>query len=229
MELIEAIRQRKSIRAFKSDPVLKENIQKILSAGIAAPSKGNSQIWEFIAVTGKKKREMDEMLLRLLKTDLIPSMKLGDAEDNNNETLKKIEKRVSSHKEEMSQVLLPLGLSFDDFMLEGTFTFFNAPAAILVFVDDAFSKDLPHILSVGASVQNILLTATAMGLGACWIGGVWRYTKNIREILNISGNKKLLSSIAIGYPDVNSPINRFKATREDLSGFIRWVGFDGIN
>ena len=75
MEVINAIVGRRSIREFKSDLVSSEDITMIIKAALAAPSKGNSQIWEFVVVTGEKKRVMDEMLLNLLKTDLIPSMK----------------------------------------------------------------------------------------------------------------------------------------------------------
>jgi nitroreductase len=111
-------------------------------------------------------------------------------------------------------------------MLEGTFTLFNAPVAVLIFVDEVFSKDLPHILSVGAAVQNALLAATEMGLGSCWIGGVWRYTRHIRELLEIPDGKILLSIMAIGYPDLNSPINAYKSARDELGEFITWIGFD---
>jgi nitroreductase len=227
MEALETIERRQSIRMFNSNPVPREDIASVISAGIAAPSKGNCQIWEFIGVTGEKKKAMDTMLLKLLKTDLIPSMKLSDSNDiTPNEALKKAERRSSHNKQEISRIVSPMGLSFEKFMLEGTFTFFNAPVAILVFVDEVFSKDLPQILSVGAAVQNLLLAATDMGLGACWIGGVWRYTKDIRMLLEIPDNKRLLSSVALGYPDLKSPINKYRSPRDDISEFVRWIGFD---
>ena len=40
-------------------------------------------------------------------------------------------------------------------------------------------------------------------------------------------NKKLLSAIALGYPDTESPINKFKSGRDNLNGFVRWIGLDG--
>jgi len=227
MGLIEIMKQRKSTRAFNSNPVPKGDLEKILSAAISAPSKGNCQIWEFVGVTGRKKKVMDKMLLELLKTDLIPAMKLSDSNDTtSNAALKKAERRSSHNKQEMSKILSSMGLPFEKFMMEGTFTFFNAPVAILVFVDEVFSKDLPHILSVGAAVQNALLAATEMGLGSCWIGGVWRYTRHIRELLGIPDGKILLSAMAIGYPDLDSPIYAYKSTRDEVGEFITWLGFD---
>jgi nitroreductase len=227
MEMMEVMKSRKSTRAFNSNAVPKEVLEKILRAAITAPSKGNCQIWEFVGVTGSKKKEMDKMLLELLKTDLIPAMQLSDHDNRtSNAALKKAERRSHLDKQEMSKVLSPMRLSFEDFMLEGTFTLFNAPVAILVFVDEVFSKDLPHILSVGAAVQNALLAATEMGLGSCWIGGVWRYTRHIRNLLGIPEGKILLSTMAIGYPDLDSPICTYKSTRDEISEFVTWIGFE---
>ncbi len=227
MELRDAINSRTSTRVFSPRPVSRHDIEKIIAAGIAGPSKGNSQIWEFVSVTGEKKKAMDAVLLNLVRTDLIPSMKMSDSDGvSKSEAVRRAERRSAQNKCEISQILSPLGLSFDTFMLEGTFTFFSAPVAVLVYVDAAFSMDLPHILSVGAAVQNMLLTATDMGLGTCWIGGVWRYQKSIASTLGLPDGRKLLSSVAVGYPDVESPMNRYKSSRAALSEFVNWIGFD---
>ena len=51
MDLSQAIRERKSIRAFKPDPIPKETIEEILRLTIQAPSATNIQPWEFFVVT----------------------------------------------------------------------------------------------------------------------------------------------------------------------------------
>ena len=53
MELLEAIKMRRSIRAFKPDPVPKEIILELLGVAIRAPSGVNSQPWEFFIISGK--------------------------------------------------------------------------------------------------------------------------------------------------------------------------------
>ena len=53
MDVIEAIKTRKSIRGFKKVPVSKETIHKILEAAIRAPSGMNTQPWEFVVAGGK--------------------------------------------------------------------------------------------------------------------------------------------------------------------------------
>lgn len=45
---MDAIFKRRSIRKYKADPVPKELIEKVLRAGMAAPTAGNGQEWEFI-------------------------------------------------------------------------------------------------------------------------------------------------------------------------------------
>ena len=51
MEVLEAIKTRRSIRRYKPDPVPKEALEKILEAGRWAPSASNEQPWEFTTFT----------------------------------------------------------------------------------------------------------------------------------------------------------------------------------
>ena len=52
MDVIEAIESRKSVRAFKPDPVPKKVLTRILEVALRAPSTDNTQPWEFAIVTG---------------------------------------------------------------------------------------------------------------------------------------------------------------------------------
>jgi len=57
MDVSDAILKRMSIRKWKSTPVEKEKIEKVIEAGRRAPSWGNSQPWRFIVVQDKAKKE----------------------------------------------------------------------------------------------------------------------------------------------------------------------------
>ena len=57
MDVFEAIKGRRSIRAFKPTPVNDKDLKKILEAGISAPSAGNCQPWEFVVVRDEKIKE----------------------------------------------------------------------------------------------------------------------------------------------------------------------------
>ena len=60
MDVTEAIKQRKSIRAFKSDPVPKDILENIIEQALRAPSWANTQPWEFLIVSGKPLKEIQE-------------------------------------------------------------------------------------------------------------------------------------------------------------------------
>jgi nitroreductase len=59
-----------------------------------------------------------------------------------------------------------------------------------------------HQIDMGISMEHMVLRATEMGLGTCWIG--WFREKNIRKILNIPKDWKIISLIALGYPQNES-------------------------
>lgn len=60
MDFFEVVYNRRAVRAYKPDPVSKEDIIKILDAANYAPSGQNLQQWEFIVVSGEKKKKMGE-------------------------------------------------------------------------------------------------------------------------------------------------------------------------
>lgn len=61
MEFFEVIKNRRAVRQYKPDMVNKEDILKILDAANWAPSGMNRQQWEFIVVSGEKKRHIGEI------------------------------------------------------------------------------------------------------------------------------------------------------------------------
>ncbi|MCS7104871.1 MAG: nitroreductase family protein [Thermofilaceae archaeon] len=57
MEFYELVRRRRSVRAYKLDPVEEEKLMRILEAGRLAPSAANKQPWHFIVVKDAKVKE----------------------------------------------------------------------------------------------------------------------------------------------------------------------------
>src|SRR4030042_3892274 len=72
MELFEAIKTRRSIRRYKTDPIDDKKIEMILEAGRWAPSWANTQCWRFIVVRDAK--------VRAKLTDTLMKIKLPDKE-----------------------------------------------------------------------------------------------------------------------------------------------------
>lgn len=78
-------------------------------------------------------------------------------------------------------------------------------------------RELYAIQDTAASIQNILLTAVSLGLGACWVGAFSE--PRVRKILDLSPGIRPLALIPLGYPDEEADIpSRLKW--EDLTRFI---------
>ena len=72
----DAILERRSIRRYKEDKIPRETVEKIIKAGVAAPSSKNRQPWKFIVAAGTAKEEalqvMEQGLERERAFPLLP-------------------------------------------------------------------------------------------------------------------------------------------------------------
>jgi nitroreductase len=112
-------------------------------------------------------------------------------------------------------------VDIDQYINEGSCRFYGAPVAILICLDDSFPK--ARIVDVGLALAYLVLTAHEFGLGTCPNGLINAYEDEIKELLNIPENKNVVIGVALGYPDWEVPINRFKSQRDDFEKFIRWI------
>ena len=186
MDVQEALLNRRSIRKYTEDPVPPELIEKIMTAAIWAPSGSNTQPWRFYVATGAKRNELIQAMI--------------DASGPE-----------SPSAEEYGQIVKRLGdgRATDEEMMKfgrfGSFRFYVAPVAIIVTKPEKMSGS--SLQSIGAAVENILIAAHAEGLGTCWLGMPLVYKDRIIEVLGIPADETLVTSISLGFPDKNSPIN----------------------
>jgi nitroreductase len=223
MELMEAVEKRKSIRAYLPDPVGKEIIEKLLRAAMMAPSGSNSQPWKFYVVTGTRKKALDEVLLRCLEEGRKTSNELQVQREGGDE---KAQEKINSRRSDLTKAIMNLLVENDlplEMFAKGSFTYFGAPVAIFVTMDQSLGEN--NLVSIGAAVENLLLAACDNGLGTCWIGMALMYAKEIKENLGIPDTERIVSSLALGYPDEAAPINSFKAGRDDFDSFTEWIGW----
>jgi nitroreductase len=215
MDLIQAIDGRRSIRAFKPDPVPKELIEKILNLVIKAPSAINLQPWEFVVVMGEEKERLSRKLIKSYREKQI-SCNPGNVKP----LADTFSKRGLASVELMTPSLAKMGNEFNRFINEGSCNFYGAPTAIILTLDNAFSK--ARLVDIGIAVGYFVLITQSLGLGTCTIGLINAYEDEIKEVLNIQENKDVVIGIALGYPDLDSPANEFKTPRDNLDSFVRW-------
>ena len=167
MELYEAIKKRRAVREFKSDPINENVIARIMDAAIWAPSALNSQNWKFYVLTGEK-RDKFAMLLKPVFEQMKDTIRKNYGE-RDVEIRRKLYTNVG-----------------------------GAPVVIVCYVEEgAWKSD-----KVGPSMacMNILLAATAEGLGSLFMGATHYVEDSINEFLG-EKDKILLGAILIGYPE----------------------------
>ncbi|MGW8300712.1 MAG: nitroreductase, partial [Desulfobacterales bacterium] len=206
---------RQSARAYLSKPVARADIEDILKYAGMAPSAINLQPWEYVVVYGEEK---DRLVQQLKRAHAERNISCGPGTENPLPDVFKNRSRRASQA--MAPKVAEMGLQFNQFVEEGSCSFYGAPIAIIVTLDRLFPKI--RYLDVGLSVSYLLLAAQAKGLATCPIGLVTAYGDEIAGALDISHNKEIVLGIALGYADTQSPINSFKTGRENLDAFRSW-------
>ncbi|MEW6357313.1 MAG: nitroreductase family protein [Planctomycetota bacterium] len=96
-----------------------------------------------------------------------------------------------------------------------------APACIVGIYDSRFVRErCAHLQSLSAAVENMLLKATEMGLGTCWMAGFTGDDK-IRRILSIPPHFEIACIVLIGYPDEDPP-RPYKSPVEQILHFNKY-------
>ena len=216
MDLLKVMNERKSIRAFKADPIPKEMIEEILRLTIQAPSAINLQPWEFIIVTGEEKERLSRRLIKAYR-----EKQIGCSPGNIKPLPKTYGKRGAKTLDLMNPFFEEMKVKSDQFTNEGSCNFYGAPVAILLCLDDTFPR--ARMVDIGIALGYFVLTAHELGLGTCPIGLITAYEDEIKDLLNIQENKNVVIGLALGYPDWDIAINRFKSPRDDLEKFVRWI------
>jgi nitroreductase len=220
MDLIEAIKSRKSIRGYKPDPVPKEVLKEILEVSSRAPSSMNTQPWELTIIAGEVIEKIRQANIEKLSSGEVPK---PDVVRGERYTDKYRERQVAIG----IQLFQLMNIAREDrekrieWMKRG-FRFFDAPSAIILSIDESMGEVAQFDL--GAIAQTISLTALNYGLGTCIQGAGIMYPDVIRKFTGIPESKKINICLTIGYPDWNFPANKVQSEREPIENFTTWCG-----
>jgi nitroreductase len=149
MELFEAIFKRRSVRAYKDEPIKKEEIEKLIESASWAATGANLQPWKFIIITDPEIKE-----------------KVGE---------KARFYFIKSHHAS------------------------EAPCLIAVLAD--LKKSKWAVIDASMASQNLMLAATALGLGTCFIGAFDE--EEVKRTLEIPEHYKVVGLITVGKPAEN--------------------------
>jgi len=200
ISLFDAIYTQRAIRSYKPDPVPQELIVKVIEAATKAPSGGNSQPWAFVVVQDAEKRAKlaewaKDGFFNGMYKNALARMQPGD----------------------------PLPFANLKPMIEN---FEVIPCIILCcLVKPEGSTGPANLGSIYPAVQNLLLAARGLGLGALLSSG-WAqpHMADIKEMLDLPENVDPIVFVPLGYPDKQ----RYgKTTRRPVEEVLHWNGWEG--
>lgn len=219
MNIIEALTQRKSVRAFLDKPVSREKIVNILRAARHAPSGTNAQPWQVAVVTGKKKDELTQAMETAFRKDGIGTM------DYMYYPLEWIEpykmRRVSCG----SQLYSALNIDRRDKAgrIEqwiANYRAFEAPVILFFFLDSVMKEG--SFLDYGMFIQSVMLAALEEELATCPQAALGQYPTLIKDVLGYSQDTILICGMALGYEDKEAPVNNYRTPREEVETFTQF-------
>jgi len=171
--LFNIIKNRRTVRKFKSIPVPKEHVLKILDAARFAPTAGNQQPWKFLVTQNRKK--LDELQKEALLW-----------------YLDEYEKRRTPTQEELSQARDALKEILDNVL--------SAPVYVAVLVDSK-AKYPNYILYDGTLAAGyLMIAARALGYGTGFFTTFFPEEK-MKKFFNIPEQYKLICFTPVGVPD----------------------------
>jgi nitroreductase len=176
-ETLQTISKRHSVRTFTKEEVPQQIIDTLLQAANQAPSAHNQQSWRFVVLTGGKKQELANLV----------TARSGDFPRPASALLRMAARSIMS-----APVVIGV-VNSGDLISHGTELF-------------KVEKDMAHdffrtmeIQSSAAAVENLLLAATSLGLGAVWLGILFLIKDDVRRFLG-EPEGEFMAVIPVGYP-----------------------------
>jgi nitroreductase len=219
MDIVDAIRSRKSIRGYKPDPVPEEVLREILDIAIRAPSGTNAQPWEITVITGEVLDNIKKGNIGMVNFGVTPHSEAphirfeGKYRQRQVDLALDIFKLMDITREDKEQRLQ---------WAQRGHRFFDAPAAIILSMDKSLDESAMSFLDIGAIMQTICLAALKYGLGTCIEDQGVMFPEVVRKYTGISESKRLMIGIAVGYPDWDFPANKLETTREPVDSIVTW-------
>jgi nitroreductase len=211
----EIVASRRSLRAFKSQPVPEDILQSVFTTAMQAPSNCNTQPWLVHVVSGE--------LLETLRSEMAAGFTAGELSmdfpyDGSYDGVYK-ERQYGS-----AQALYDsIGIQRQDkvkrqaqFMRN--FSFFDAPHVAFLCLPEPFG--LREACDMGMFAQNLMLSLTAHGLGSCPQTALSFQVDYVKQKLDIDPSEKLVFGLSFGYPEVDAPVNQCQTDRAALEDIV---------
>jgi nitroreductase len=212
------VRERKSVRAFRPDPVPRELIEHLLELCGQSASNCNTQPWRVEIVSGETKAALSAALwadAQHMQTSAdIPYLREHYPED--------FVRRQIDHTQCQYDTY---GISREDMagrmgILQRNMNFFGAPHTAMLLMP-AFGNER-EAADLGLFAQTFMLALTAHGLASVPQTAVGLFAGPIRRVLGYPDDHQLLFALSFGYEDSGNPEARLEQEREPLTSWVRF-------
>jgi nitroreductase len=220
MQVSEAIRSRRSIRAFADRAVDPSVVSALLDQAAWAPSGSNMQPWCVHVVTGEP--------LAALRRAALAAFAAGAIEPEWAYYPNPIPEPFLARRRACGFGLYGhLDIARDDHagrrhQHQRNYELFDAPVALFFFMDARLARG--SWLDYGMFLQNVMLLARERGLDTCPQAAWLELHKVVRAELAIPESLAMVCGMALGYRAAGAHINGFQPPREPAATFTTWHG-----
>lgn len=220
-DVFTAARTRRSIRAYKTDPVPAQTLRDIVELGRHAPSGSNIQPWRVHVLTGASLRRVGSAIQSAFLSD-----EPGHRRDYDYYTDPVFEPYLKRRRECGWGLYGTLGIARGDHEKSkayraGNYIFFGAPAGLIFTIDRKLEKG--SWLDYGMFLQTLMLAARAKGLHTCPEASIAGYPDVVRRELAVSNDWVVICGMALGYADEGEVVNTFQPERIALDDYASFL------
>ncbi len=220
MDVIEAIRNRRSTRAFLDTPVTEADLRAILEVARWAPSGGNCQPWHVYALSGDSMIRFRRELAVLRETEpmgeptefaMYPPGIKEPYRTRRFECGEDLYRSIGVERDDKKGRLAQFARNYD---------FFGAPAAFFFALDRQMGPG--QWAHLGMLMQSIALVAEDMGLATCMQESWMTRHTFVRRFFDVPEDWQLYCGMAVGHADEAAPINQWRTTRAAVDEFAKF-------
>lgn len=216
----EAIRSRRSVRLFTDQPVSKAEVSEILELAARAPSGTNMQPWKVQVLMGEALKTFGRTI-----EDIALNGEAGTPQYAYYPP--EFREPYLGRRRQVGWALYgALGIQKGDkarmhAQHARNFVFFDAPVGLIFTIDD--DLELGSWLDYGMFLQNVMIAARARGLDTCPQAAFITFHREIRALLALPADQRIVCGMALGHRHPEAPENRFDTVREPVSAFATFV------
>lgn len=211
------VNARKSVRAFKSEPVPQELLDQVFNASLRAPSNCNTQPWQVHVASGDS---VEALRGALPESFMKGEFTMDFPYDGSYEGVYK-ERQYGA-----AQALYDaLGIKREEkdkrnMAFMRNFSFFDAPHVAFLFLPEPFG--LREACDLGMYAQTLMLSMVAHGLGCCPQTALSFQADLIRDTLDIDASNKLVFGLSFGFEDTEESVNSCHTDRGALADMVHF-------